>query len=82
MRKIALRVLLCGAVLYLLGFFFLIPIMIFSKGTFSRQLIDPMNYELYIKPIKSMSPENPVRAIWNANTIFWCEKLSGCTVEK
>lgn len=81
MSKILLKSALWIAGIYLLGFFLLTPLMISSNGTLARPIIESLNHNLYITPISSMAPENPIAIVWRANSRYWCEKLSGCTVD-
>lgn len=82
MRNFFLKLALWIAGIYLLGFFLLTPLMISSNGTLARPVIESLNHSLYITPISSMASENPIAMVWRANSKYWCEKLSGCTIEK
>ncbi len=64
---------------YVVGFFFIVPLMIKTRGPL-RGPIEKINRVLYMDTINSLDKENCLREIWNLNAIYWCEHDERCKV--
>jgi len=66
-------------VLYVVGFFFLTPVMLSAnytnKGTFQK-----VHEFLYHRPISTLKQDNWLRQRWGDLQHYWCEKDAECEV--
>ncbi len=79
-NKTPLIILATFFIIYILGFFFVTPIMLSSASPI-RGVAQSIYYHAYQAPIDRLSDGNYIKTSWRSLNKYWCSHDSECEVK-